>query len=467
MALSCAIFCGGCATVDRFVDQLTGKQEPQTLQPNQFILNPSEAQNSPNGVDAPGQVPENPRLSESFQPVLAPLPAKPPPLPPSQDTPGIAASIQLAEQEVTSPKTQPTTAPSKVDLSLATSEPSASSGQYMPLGGVFGQVNGTPIYVNKVLQLVWPSLHNFAKEYGPEQFAAAAQSEIFREIDVLINSELQFAAAQQNLDDSDKKLVSALTTAYRQKMITEAGGSLELARRRAEANGEDFDEMMEDKYRDNMIFVYLQRKVVPLLAPSAWEMRQYYETHLDKDFTEHSQADFDLLGINPALLNADTAEQAKQMAYDRAKQAHDRLAAGEDFTAVFKDLNNDPGIDALTHSTGEVGLMDRGAFTVKEIDDAVWNLKPGQVSDVINVNGTLYIAKMVKLAQGSVKPFDSEEVQNQIKRIVTIARQNQLIRDEDNRLLSQAIYPTHQQMQPTVDTAVDMAMRSYRIWNQK
>ncbi|MGA2231078.1 MAG: peptidylprolyl isomerase [Tepidisphaeraceae bacterium] len=462
---------GGCASVNSFYNRVVGNTETQTVSPQQFEQAPPTAGPSPSVTQQPAVADEgNPRerAQAGFQPVLPPLPATPTP---SSDQPAgldlnllnttqpsVVASTQPSGLSGAAPTTLPTVAAAPTDTA-----PSLATGQYMPLGGVIAEVNGTPIYVNKVLQMVWPSLRNDAKLYDAEQFAEDAKNLIEREVVVEATDEKFFAAAERSLDDSDKKLVTAITAHWRQDQITQAGGSIEVARRVAASNGDNFDQLVQDKYRYYMSLLYRQRKFTPLLAPTAQEMRQYYEQHMDH-FSTAALAVIDVLGIDPSKLQTGTEQQDKQLAFDRAKQAHDRAAAGESFATLFKEFNNDPGIDVLSHGTGNLGSLRRGSLNIKEIEDAVWNLEPGHVTDVLDIGGVLYLGKLESRTEGVVQPFESEDVQNTIRDTIERERFTKLTDIESARLDQQSITSVDEQM---VDTAVDMAVQNYKFWNSE
>lgn len=431
----------GCESAQNFYNRVVNGDQQQVT-PEQFVVRPG----GPAAVDSG-------RPLSPISPV--PVVAQPGPTPlhePTQIDQAIASVVE--SNGATTQPSEPTTLPAEM-------EPTVSSGEYLPLGGVVAEVNGTPIYVNKVLQLVWPALRNDARSMDAEHFALAARDEIGRQIESLQAAELVYAAADRNLDDGDKKLVTDLTTQYRQQLITEAGGSVEVARRKAAANGDDFDQLVNEQQRHYMIELYQQRRFSPLVEPTAQDMRVYYQQNLDKQFTEHSEAVFDLIKIDPANLHSDTALQDRQLAFEQAKQARDRAAAGANFATLFQEYNDDPGLAALTNGTGNMGVMQRGSFTIPEVEDAVWKLQPQQVSDVIDVDGVLYVAKMESRKEGVVHPFEDEDVQNLI--VSTIRRQRfALFYDEEKqRLMSLAVTSTNDQM---LETAVDMAMQSYHAW---
>ncbi|HUB25250.1 MAG TPA: peptidyl-prolyl cis-trans isomerase [Tepidisphaeraceae bacterium] len=494
---------GGCASVDSFWNRVVGANQTQQVTPEQF----ESAQAAPQGqaVEQSGGLGvDNPRLASSFQPVeqLPPEPARQTPINQETGINSVVAStigpstttVQATTQPTaveaptqTAPPPTPSTTPTPATMPTTTvppssvlsepltsaqpepaspapaSEPSVASGEYLPLGGVVAEVNGTPIYINKVLRMVEPGLKNDASQMQPDQFVESARAHIVDAIEVLERDELQYAAAADSLDTSDKKEVNDLTTAYRQTLITQAGGSVEMARRKAAADGDDFDELIHDQYRKYMILLYWQKNYFPLTEPSAEEMREYYQAHI-ADYSEPSEADFDMLQIDPALLGADTPNQDRQLAFSRAKQAHDRSVAGDNFATLFKEFNNDPDLAARTNGTGNMGVFQRGSFFNTQIEDAVWRLVPGQTTDVMEINGNLYIARLDSRKIGIVHPFEDEDVQKQIRQTIESQRLSQLQNQKIDSLRQEAIITQHDEM---VDTAVDMAMANYHAWNGK
>jgi hypothetical protein len=238
-----ALLTGGCATFDNFYNHVVTNTSPQQVSPDEFMQRQSTADNSEtlNG--------------DKSMPVTPARPAAPVNQPTRID-PAVASAVEGAQ-------TQPTTEPSDSAPATLPTEASASSGQFMSLGGVVAEVNGTPIYINKVLQLIWPTLRNDARTMDAEHFQLAAEDEISRQIEGLEADELLYAAALRSLADDDQKLVTDLTTAYRQRLVSQAGGSLQVARQKSAANGEDFDQVIRDQHRRYMIELYQQRKFSP------------------------------------------------------------------------------------------------------------------------------------------------------------------------------------------------------------
>ena len=103
--------------------------------------------------------------------------------------------------------------------------------------------------------------------------------------------ELEYASAQKRrLEAEDENTARLMTVQWRNKKVTEAGGSPELARRRAAADGWDFDKQVEQQYRLHLVQIYYQKRIIPLIQVTAADLRTYYELHKDTEFTTHGQA---------------------------------------------------------------------------------------------------------------------------------------------------------------------------------
>ncbi len=342
-------------------------------------------------------------------------------------------------------------------------EPSAGpgsdspGGQYMTLGAVVVTVNGNPIYANKVLSDIAPVLAVKARELEGEQFAAAARDEVQKQVNVLVRTELEFAAAQRNLDEHDRKLADQLTMQWRQEQVTLAGGSIEAARSRAKADGRDFEDMVQEQYRVEMSRIYYQKKEFPKVQVTADEMRQFYAAHENQLFSERAKARFSIIKISIDASGGRDAALAKITAL------RDRIIKGESFAQIAGTVNDD---EMLLANKGDVGMgdwIDRGAFANEKVESEVWKLQPGQVTPVIEEPTAFFLARMDQRKEGSSRKFDDPAVQALIRRSLEAEQFEALRGKAQADLLREAIVnPDPPQYQP----AVDMAMQMYPVWRR-
>jgi peptidyl-prolyl cis-trans isomerase SurA len=93
------------------------------------------------------------------------------------------------------------------------------------------------------------------------------------------------------------------------------------------------------------------------------------------------------------------AEEAKVRAL--GERTLQRLAGGEDFTAVAREVSKGPG----AQDGGDLGWLRRGVVQ-KALEDAAFALKPGQVSGIVRAPPGLHILKLVERRRGGAKTFE-------------------------------------------------------------
>src|SRR2546423_9252866 len=236
---ACAILAGGLSLGITNGGCNHSAPKPKPLEPQTFYRG-NAYEGAQNSVGE-RRIQEDPRSeldqTQRTSGVTFPRPRQPDPLPGPRITPA------------TQPATASTTLPAR-----STSE--LPPGQYQLIGTVVAEVNGAPIYANKVLALINKPLIQKPRELRTEEFRAFAAQLIRSQVEELIRDEVLYAAAERSLGDEDKRLADAMTQRWRMEQITLAGGSLQVARARAAAEGDDFDEIVHQRYRRHIIEVY-------------------------------------------------------------------------------------------------------------------------------------------------------------------------------------------------------------------
>jgi len=217
-------------------------------------------------------------------------------------------------------------------------------------GCVLEEINGTAIFSDKVISAIQKPLVAEAKKGGEARFRQIASSLYDNQIHVYERDELEYASAQKALEAEDEQTARGMTMQWRQKKITEAGGSLELARRRAAADGWDFDKQVEQQYRLHLVQIYYQKRIIPLIQVTAADMRIYYDLRKDTEFTTHGQARFRVIKIDPDPSKG--KHLGREDAYLFAQDLRKR-AATEDFADLAKTANDDPAGQATGGANGD------------------------------------------------------------------------------------------------------------------
>ena len=323
-----------------------------------------------------------------------------------------------------------------------------SSGQYMTLGGVVAEVNSTPIYANKILATLDPILRQKAQRLDPANFRREIRDDIRNTRDELIRIELFYAAAQRTLDADDKRLADVLTINWRMQQITQAGGSVELARRKArEEFGADFDDLVQERSRIELTRIYEQKKIVPRIQVTATDIREYYDNNVSKKFSEAERVKFRLIKVEIKKTGG------REQAIDKISGKYKRAKAGEDFKEMAT-RENDEKLFA-----GEQPLeMSPSSFSIVKVREVLTKLQPGEVSEIIETPDAFYLVKMEEHKVGRVRPFEEQAVQDEI-RLTLRTEQYRRLREQDfARLMKNAAIRADEDM---LVVAIDMAMQKY------
>jgi hypothetical protein len=350
-----------------------------------------------------------------------------------------------------------------------------SSGGYMIVGTVVAEANGEPIYADKVLGKIDVALRALARKYSqdPVQFRAEARLLINQKIMEDVTNQLEFAAAERNTTDEEKQIATIVTTQYRQKEITKAGGSLAVARARSLEDGQDFDDRMNDEYQRNLIRLYYAKKVFPKVQVSADDMRRYYDMNRDRLYTERSEARFRVIriGFNET--------GSKEEAFAKMQRVYKRAKAGENFGDLaeaqndnrlwarqrgYIDVKRDEKGQMLKDEKGEpVGvILGRGSLLrLEKLEKAVFAVNVGEVTDIVDTDEGYYIAKVEAKTNGRVRPFEEEAVQAEIRDALEREQRNALRIKEQKKLWDASVTRVDDKM---IDVAVEMAMQKFAVW---
>lgn len=125
------------------------------------------------------------------------------------------------------------------------------------------------------------------------------------------------------------------------------------------------------------------------------------------------------------LVNFNDPEGKVDTAYAKAKidTVMQKLKAGADFAELAKEYSNDTG---SAKNGGDLGFFGR-RMMVKEFDEAAFNLKPGEISDVVKTNFGYHIIKLTDQKPYPSFDEDKEELEKIFKQTRYQAEYDSLI----------------------------------------
>lgn len=107
----------------------------------------------------------------------------------------------------------------------------------------------------------------------------------------------------------------------------------------------------------------------------------------------------------------------------------DRLADGEDFTAVAQDVSDDT---VSAEQGGDLGVISRGFFG-EAFEAAAFSLAAGEVSDIVETDNGLHLLKVTSLERA---PFAS--VRDDLHRELAISRISDVFNNQVQRLIDES-----------------------------
>ncbi len=130
------------------------------------------------------------------------------------------------------------------------------------------------------------------------------------------------------------------------------------------------------------------------------ELKSYYDSNAQRFRTEEQRRASHILVTVPK----DAKEADRKAAKEKAEKLLDEVRKHpETFADVAKKNSQDPGSAA---NGGDLGFMGRGAL-VKPFEDAMYALKDGQISDLVETDYGYHIIKLTGIKPAATQPLDA------------------------------------------------------------
>ncbi|HET9553485.1 MAG TPA: peptidylprolyl isomerase [Anaeromyxobacteraceae bacterium] len=164
----------------------------------------------------------------------------------------------------------------------------------------------------------------------------------------------------------------------------------------------------------------LNYKVRSRVKVSDEDLQNYYKTHpvaFEGEEERHVRHIFLPLPEDAA------PAQVEKVSADGAKVLQ-RLAAGEDFAALAKEVSKGPGAE----DGGDLGWLRRGTIQ-KALEDVAFGLADGQVSRLVRAGPGLHLFKVEGRRRGGAKTFDQakEEIRDLLSQEQTASYRDQYV----------------------------------------
>jgi parvulin-like peptidyl-prolyl isomerase len=220
----------------------------------------------------------------------------------------------------------------------------------------------------------------------------------------MIAEKLQIQEAKKlGMVMTEEDLQKALDDIYKKNNITSE--QFEIMLTNEGSNFDDYKKIIRDQ-----IFVsrMVQMQVGSAAAVGKRSVRKYYRKNKKNFWVPEKMALSHIMFIN----DTDSSDKERQLQKKTAKEILRRIQAGENFSELAKKYSD----DVSAHSGGQLGVVGRGTM-LPEFEKAAFDLKVGEVSNIVKTVNGFHIIKCDNIIPGYTKEF--KLVKSEIKKILS------------------------------------------------
>jgi len=169
----------------------------------------------------------------------------------------------------------------------------------------------------------------------------------------------------------------------------------------ARAKGMDKDERIKqqlDYYVNEILAQELLKQELAKISITDEDLKAYYKANEDTFKVP------EMVKARHILISAGKSAGAdeKKKAMEKAEELLKRIKAGEDFAKLAAEFSDDKG---SKEKGGDLGSFGRGRM-VKPFEEAVFALKPGEVSGLVETQFGFHIIKVEEKTAAGIEPFE-------------------------------------------------------------
>ena len=259
---------------------------------------------------------------------------------------------------------------------------------------VLAEVNGEVITREDILGPLRAQMEQWRKTLSPEAFDSQCRSIVEMKLREAVSVRLVVQEAKAKLTEDERKRVEAVIEQNVRNMTSEAGSVHALEERLAK-QGSSLEKEKQRAREQLLVQIYLREKVAPAIHVTHSELLEYYNRVRSERYEQPERVRLGLIVIRKS--KSANVESARAV----ARAAHERAVAGEEFAKLAERYSEDP----MRDKGGDWGLLARGSFRTKAVDDALFALAAGQVGPIVETDDAFYIIKAVERHEARTVPF--------------------------------------------------------------
>lgn len=296
-------------------------------------------------------------------------------------------------------------------------------GATVPVDGYAALVNDQVITTTEVLGAMQPVERQLRQTYRDAELELKLQEAYESALDALIERMSIIDAFKQR---KDMALPDTYVNARTEEIVrTRFNNNRAEFMTALQADGLTLEEWKNNLKNSMIVSIMREREVDSKVQVSPQAVREAYDQSADT-YRVPPQVELRMIVLHRGTTPEEAALKLKQ-----AEEIRRRLLAGEDFGELAKQISEGPKAAA----GGYAGWIDPGTRR-EELADAINDLDPGEISEVIEAGDELYILKVEGRKNAAVIPF--EKVQEDIRNDLQKKEAKRLYDEWINRLKQKA-----------------------------
>ena len=302
-------------------------------------------------------------------------------------------------------------------------------------GGLVLVVGGETITSDDVIQssvehgggtvvLLMEALKPAAQMSDIEQFKKQARGQLEEIVTAKISDILLYHLAKSRAGEQIDEALEKAADAELRRFVLSFGGDEAKADEKLKQIGMDRKSFRKNQKR----LILAQSEITSKMSDNSpityRELTDCYNQMKDEFFVIPARVQFRLIDIQPAMLEvADPNEDRQLLARELAHKLLAQLQAGEDFGELAMQYSHGPmrqfgGLWKPMQPQSLAAPYDR-------LVDEIEKTKPGEIADLIETPGHIFIMKLEQKYPESYKPL--EEVQRQVEQKIVSDRWNKVV----------------------------------------
>lgn len=290
-------------------------------------------------------------------------------------------------------------------------EPNGGPGGAFSGSQVVATVNGEPIFASDVLDRYANKLKQAQQQVPPSRYRQIRHKLLKRDLPAYVEREILLQALKRSLKPEQLENVKKQLKRPFQKRVAQLKQELGVntrheLERELQKQGMTLAQLRDDFVNQQMAMEFLSAKAKASQEIGRNDLLRYYRNHSD-DYETKARVRWQQIVISFAEHGG--REQARRVLNKVVSELRD----GAEFTEIARRYSNGP----MAQEGGGWDWMERGSLANEEIEDALFEIPVGKISEVFDDGDSFRLVRPVERREAGRVPFErvQEEIRQKLK----------------------------------------------------